>query len=166
MTSSSTTILEAIAASLRQTAKAYYPGVEEAPVAVLWTDPESAWLPLIPQMRELMPELLVLGDYKPAERQGPVIWLKAALGGRIDGIDLPKEHPPILYLPGVARHQLRNADQCDWDIQPLVELLYRGMAWTHKNGRDWSVEGFFVAAEGLGLDLAQDEKTRLSLRSR
>ena len=165
MTSPSTTILEAIASSLRQTAKSYYPGVEEAPVAVLWTDPESAWLPLIPQMRTLLPELLVLGDYKPAERQGPVIWLKTALGGRIDGLALPKDHPPILYLPGVARHQLRNADQCDWDIQPLVELLYRGMAWTHKNGRDWTVEGFFVAAEGLGLDLAQDEKTRLSLRS-
>jgi hypothetical protein len=165
MTVPTTTILEAIAASLRQTAKSYYPGVEEAPVAVLWTDPESAWLPLIPQIRQLLPELLVLGNYEPSERQGPVIWLKTALGGKVDGLDLPKDHPPILYLPGVARHQLRNADQCKWDIQPLVELLYRGVAWTHKNGRDWSVEGFFVAEDGLGLDMAQDEKTRLSLRS-
>ena len=165
MFSQSTTILEAIAASLRQTAKSYYAGVEEAPVAVLWTDPESSWLPLISQMRQLLPELLVLGDYEPSERQGPVIWLKTALGGKIDGLDLPKEHPPILYLPGVARHQLRNADQCPWEIQPLVELLYRGVAWTHKNGRDWSVEAFFIAADGLGLDLAQDEKTKLSLRS-
>jgi hypothetical protein len=165
MTSPSPTILEAIAASLRQTAKSYFPGVEEAPVAVLWTDPESAWLPLIPQMRQLLPELLILGNYQPEERQGPVIWLKTALGEKVAGLDLPKDLPPILYLPGVARHQLRNADQCDWDIQPLVELLYRGTAWTHKNGRDWTVEGFFMAAEGLGLDLAQDEKTRLSLPS-
>jgi hypothetical protein len=165
MTSPSTTILEAIAASLRQAAKSYFPGVEEAPACVLWTDPESVWLPVIPQMRGLLPELLVLGDYQPEERQGPVIWLKTALAGKVAGLDLPKDLPPVLYLPGVARHQLRNADQCEWEIQPLVELLYRGVAWSHKNGRDWTVEGFFVAEDGLGLDLAQDEKTRLSLRS-
>lgn len=165
MTSPSPTILETIANSLRQAAKSYFPGVEEAPACVLWTDPESVWLPVIPQMRGLMPELLVLGEYKPEERQGPVIWLKTALAGKVAGLDLPKELPPVLYLPGVARHQLRNADQCGWEIQPLVELLYRGVAWTHRNGRDWTVEGFFVAEDGLGLDLAQDEKTRLSLRS-
>ena len=48
-----------------------------------------------------------------------------------------------LYLPGVARHQLRAADQCPWELQPLVELLYRGTIWTHPNGRDWSLEAFF-----------------------
>jgi hypothetical protein len=165
MTSPSPTILEAIAASLRQTAKSYFPGVEEAPVAVLWTDPEGNWQPIISRMAELLPELLVLGDYLPDKREGPVIWLKSVLAGKVPGLDLPKDQPPVLYLPGIARHQLRNADQCEWEIQPLVELLYRGVAWTHKNGRDWSVEAFFVAADGLGLDLAQDEKTRLSLRS-
>jgi len=165
MTSSTPTILEAIATSLRAAAKSYFPGVEEAPACVLWTDPESVWLPVIPQMRALLPELLVLGDHQPDARQGPVIWLKTALAGKVPGLDLPKDQPPVLYLPGVARHQLRNADQCEWEIQPLVELLYRGVAWTHKNGRDWSVEAFFVAEDGLGLDLAQDEKTRLSLRS-
>jgi hypothetical protein len=165
MTSSSPTILEAIAASLRQTAKSYFPGVEEAPACVLWTDPESVWQPVIPQMAELLPELLILGECQPEKRQGPVRWLKTALAGKVPSLDLPNDVPPILYLPGVARHQLRNADQCEWDIQPLVELLYRGVAWSHKNGRDWSVEAFFVAEDGLGLDLAQDEKTRLSLRS-
>ena len=163
--SSETTLIEALAASLRQAAQSYHPGVEEAPVAVLWTDPESDWLPLIPQVRVMMPELLVLGDYAPDERQGPSIWLKTALGGKIKDLELPKGQSPILYLPGVARHQLRNADQCELSIQPLVELLYRGVAWTHKNGRDWSVEAFMMAEDGLGLDLAQDAKTLLSLHS-
>jgi hypothetical protein len=165
MSSSSPTILEAIATSLRQAAQSYFPGVEEAPVAVLWTDPEAVWQPLIQEMATAMPELLILGDHQPEKRQGPVIWLKTALAGKVPGLNLPEGVPPVLYLPGVARHQLRNADQCEWEIQPLVELLYRGVAWTHKNGRDWSVEAFFVAADGLDLDLAQDEKTRLSLRS-
>ena len=163
--SDSITIAEGLAASIRQAALSYHPGVEEAPVAVLWTDPEEAWRPLIPQIRGLIPELLVLGEYKPEERQGPVIWLKTALAGKVEGIEFPKDRVPVLYLPAVARYQLRNADQCPWELQPLTELLYRGVAWTHKNGRDWTVEGFFMAEEGLGLDVAQDESTRLSLRS-
>ena len=34
---------------------------EEAPVAVIWTDPRSEWLPLIPLLRQQLPELLCLG---------------------------------------------------------------------------------------------------------
>ena len=161
----STTIAEALAESIRQTAASYHPGVEEAPVCVLWTDPEKAWQTMVPVMRGLMPELLLLGDYQAEEHQGPVIWLKCALAGKIEALKLPADKTPVLYLPGVARHQLRNADQCPTELQPLVELLYRGIAWTHKNGRDWSAEGFFIAEDGLGLDVAQDESTRLSLRS-
>lgn len=163
--SDNVTIAEALAANIRQAALSYHPGVEEAPIAVLWTDPEEAWRPLIPQIQGLIPELLVLGDYKPDERQGPVIWLKTALAGKVEGIEFPKDRVPVLYLPGVARHQLRNADQCPWELQALAELLYRGVAWTHTNGRDWTVEAFFMAEEGLGLEIAQDDSTKLSLRS-
>ena len=159
------TLADALIASLRHTAQAFHAGAEEPPVAVIWTDPENEWGPMIESLVKLMPELLALGDYSPETRQGPVIWLKTALGCKVEGLALPKDRVPVIYLPGVSRHQLRNADQCSWEIQPLVELVYRGIAWTHKNGRDWSVEGYFVAEDGLGLDLAQDERTRLSLHS-
>lgn len=159
------TLADAIAVSLRRAAEAFHAGAEEPPAVVLWTDPDRHWEPIVEPLLALMPELLVLGELDSKARSGPAIWLKTALAGSIEGIALPKDRTPVFYLPGVSRHELRNADQCSWDVQPLVELLYRGLAWTHKNGRDWSVEGFFVAEEGLGLDLAQDERTRLSLHT-
>jgi hypothetical protein len=47
-------------------------------------------------------------------------------------------------------------------LQPLVELLYRGVAWHHRNGNDWTIEAFLVseAPAGVGLDIAQDRATR------
>ena len=161
----SASILEILVERLRATADGYHDGAEEAPVAILWTDPDGAWKPVVVQMQGLMPELLMLGDYSPEHRTGPVIWLKCAIAGTIKEVTIPKGLVPILYLPGVARHQLRAADQCPWELQPLVELLYRGAIWTHPNGRDWSLEAFFQSAEGLGLDMAGDERTRESLKA-
>jgi len=44
-------------------------------VAVLWTDKTGEWTTLIEALQGVMPELLVLGDYDPALRRGPAIWL-------------------------------------------------------------------------------------------
>jgi hypothetical protein len=164
--SSPVSILEILVERLRATAEGYHDGAEEAPVAILWTDPDGAWKPVVAQLQGLMPELLMLGAYAPEQRTGPVIWLKCAIAGTIKEVEIPKGVVPILYLPGVARHQLSKlGDQCPWELQPLVELLYRGAIWTHPNGRDWSLEAFFQSAEGLGLEMAGDEKTRESLRA-
>ncbi|MCC5847920.1 MAG: BREX-1 system phosphatase PglZ type B [Verrucomicrobia bacterium] len=165
MNSTPVTLLDLLIERLREAASSFFPGVEEAPCAVLWTDPERAWGAVIPMLKQRLPELLVLGEYAPEERQGPVIWLKTAMAGKIPDVPLPPGQTPILYLPGVARHVLRNADQCPWEWQPLVELLYRGTVWAHRNGKDWTVEGFLVSEEGPALDLAKDDKTRLSLHS-
>lgn len=161
----SVTLLEVVAEKLRATAESYHTGVEEAPVAILWTDPDGAWKPLVAQLQNLMPELLVLGEYDVSKRTGPVIWLKCVIAGKIPEVLIPQGTIPVLYLPNVSRHTLRNADQCPWEIQPLVELLYRGTIWTHPNGRDWTVEAFFQADDGLGLDVATDEATKRSIRS-
>ena len=67
---------------------------------------------------------------------------------------------PILYLPGVSRQELRAGGDCRPAYQPLVELLFRGRAWHQENGKDWSVEAFLLAADGLGLDVARDTLTR------
>ena len=49
-------------------------------------------------------------------------------------------------------------------LKPLVELQYRGVCWTQKNGRDWTVEAFLVSDDGgLGLDVAHDGVTRQAL---
>lgn len=160
-----TSVLETLAEHLRSSGNDFHAGAEEAPVAVLWTDPDGAWRPVAGQLRELMPELLELGDYAPEERSGPAIWLKCVLAGRVPEVAIPSERVPVLYLPGVARHQLRSPDRCPWEIQPLVELMYRGVSWAHPNGRDWTLAGFLQSAEGLGLEVAGDERTKESLRA-
>ena len=108
MTTDSHTLLDVIVGALRRAATTFHLGVEEPPVAVLWTDPDAVWKPLVPILQNLMPELLVLGDYAPEKRLGPVIWLKCAIAGKVPEVALPAGAVPVLYLPGVARHELRN----------------------------------------------------------
>jgi hypothetical protein len=151
------TLVEAIAASIARalrTAEGVAP-----PAAVLWTDQEGQWRPLIPRLRCDMPALFTLGAYDPASRTGPTIWLKCIVGRTIEGSPGP-DLTPILYLPGVSRQELRAGGDCRPACQPLIELLYRGRAWHQENGKDWSVEAFLVSEEGVGLDVAKDTLTR------
>jgi hypothetical protein len=138
---------------------------EVAPTAVLWTDAKSEWLPLLEQLKARLPQFLVLGEYAPDTRTGPAIWLKCAMQGVLPEVDFPKGKTPILYLPGVSRQELRAGTQCPWELQPLVELLYRGTVWAQKNGRDWTVEAMLVSKESpaLGLDVSGAASTKLSM---
>jgi hypothetical protein len=130
------------------------------PVAVLWTDADGQWKPLIAGLRTTLPHLFALGPYNPSTRTGPVIWLKCIVARSLPDMAPPTGTTPILYLPGVSRQDLRAAEDCPAALQPLVELQYRGRVWHQSNGRDWSVEAFLVSKEGLGLDIAQDLRTR------
>jgi len=64
------TLLETVRASLSHAAR-YNPGDVVAPAAVLWTDADGQWRPVVEQLRGLMPELLTLGEYDPETRTGP-----------------------------------------------------------------------------------------------
>ena len=113
-----------------------------------------------------MPQLLALGEYMPEDRTGPAIWLRCVIDRALESPRLPKEITPIVYLPDVGRQEL-NATQCPDHLKPLVELQYRGVCWTQKNGKDWTAEAFLISKNGgLGLDVAQDMATReASLRA-
>lgn len=138
-------------------------GVEDAPTAVLWTDGEAQWQPLLHALRRRMPQLLTLGAFDSAIRQGPAIWIRAVLAGELTEPSIPKATTPIIYLPGVSRHELRAGEECPVLLQPLVELQFSGTVWTQRNGKDWTVEAFLMSEEGLGLDLSRDARTRQSL---
>ena len=129
------------------------------PVAILWTDQEAVWRPVVSRMRTELPQLFSLGDYDRQTRTGPTIWLKCIVDRTLPDAP-PPDVAPILYLPGVSRQELRAGGDCRPAYQPLVELLFRGRAWHQDNGKDWSVEAFLVADEGLGLDVARDTLTR------
>lgn len=154
------TVLEALLASLEKAAS-FNQNVMAPPAAILWTDKDQGWLALAPVLRTVLPQFLTLGPYDPATRTGPAIWLKCMLARTLPEVDWPTEAIPILYLSGVSRQELKAVESCPKLLQPLAELQYRGVFWTHVNGRDWSVLAFLKSQEGgLGLDVAQDDATR------
>ncbi len=160
---------------------------EVAPAAILWTDPGREWSAVLPVLRrDTDREILTLGDYEPTADAGPAIWIR----WKLDGADLPErrtpvrhaasgntgvtdpqrggsghrvEGVPVLYLPGVARDDLRAGKRCREELRPLVELLYRGRAWIHQNGKDWTPPAWIGSPDGLDLDLARDGETRSAL---
>ena len=160
---SATTVIEALASSL-EAASRHNPGDVEKPAAIVWTDHDSQWQPIIPQLRQLVPQLLTLGEYQPEQRTGPAIWLRCAVDHTLEEPKLPEGTTPILYLPGISRQALRAVQECPDSLKPLVELQYRGVCWTQKNGKDWTVKAFLVAEDGgLGLDVARDAATQQSM---
>ena len=158
------TLLESLIHALREAAT-YQPGVEEKPVAVLWTDPEGQWQSLTGPLRDRMPELFFLGKWDPENRTGPVPWLKCVLEKVLDDVEVPDGAVPVLYLSGVSRQMLRAGEDCPRQLQPLVELQFRGALWLQRNGKDWTVEAFLVSEDALELDMAQDTATRRSMHA-
>ena len=159
------TVVERLKASL-EAASAHNPNDAEKPVAVLWTDRDAQWRPILARLRVLMPQLLTLGVYEPEDRTGPSIWLRCVVDRVLELPGLASDTTPVVYLPDVSRQALGSAEACPSDLKPLVELQYRGTCWTQKNGRDWTVEAFMVSDNGgLGLDVAQDAATRQSMLS-
>ena len=157
------TLFEFLVESLRSAAKVNRT-LMVTPVAILWTDADRMWESAIPHLAKQLPELFSLGDYAPEKRQGPSIWLKCAVAGKL-GTQQPAGSVPILYLPGISRTDLRAIENCPRELQPLAELQYRGAFWSQVNGKDWTVNAFLTSKKGgLGLDVAQDNATQEALK--
>ena len=127
----------------------------------------------IPRLQVELPELYVLGSYDPAARRGPAIWLRCVLAGKLPAGAAPPalpnspvpSRPPILYLPGYSRQDLRAVDSCPDPLKPLAELQFRGVIWSQVNTRDWTVYAFLKSDQGgLGLDVAADQETKSALQ--
>jgi len=155
------TLIDALQASLAEALRS--PDGVAAPVALLWTDADGQWRPLIATLMRAVPELYVLGPYAPGEQQGPVIWLKCIIERSLPEISPPPGVVPILYLPNVSRQDLRAGGDCPPNLQPLIELQYRGAVWHQRNGRDWTVDAFLTSEDGVGLDISKDNRTRDSM---
>jgi hypothetical protein len=163
-TRSPSTLLEALRASLAHAAR-YNPGDVVTPAAVLWTDADGQWRPVVEQLRPLMPELLTLGDYDAPTRTGPAIWLRCVIepavrAEKFPELSWPVGTVPVIYMPGVSRQTLRAVEECPDLLKPLVELQYRGTVWMQKNGKDWTILAFLVSDDsGMGLNVAEDKLT-------
>lgn len=157
-------LIDYLAEQLRNSAK-YNSAVQIAPAAILWTDIERQWQPAMSSIKQYLPEVVELGEYKPEDKIGPAIWIKCAIAGVLEDCQLPKGKTPIIYLPGVGRKDLRAIEQCPDELRPLAELQYRGCWWAYNSaGRDWSVGSFLTNPRvGLELDVAKDKKTQAAI---
>lgn len=157
------TVLEEIFRCLKK-ACAYNRHEQIAPAAVLWTDKERQWEPVISVLKGALPELLTFGPYQPGTKIGPAIWIKSMIARTIPEADWNESDMPIIYLPGISRMELRAIESCPKELQPLAELQYRGSFWSQKNGKDWTLYSFMKSKDGgLGLDVAHDENTLQAL---
>lgn len=149
-------LIDALAAASR-----WNEAVEARPAALLWCDPKSECAPLIPLLRPRLPHLLTFGTYDIETRKGPAIWLRAAVAGVWPTLPLDPSAIPIVWLPGIARDQLRGTEGTPGTIAPLAWLAVTGQFFHHRNGRDWSLRA--LCQGPLGLDIADDAATRAAL---
>ena len=157
------TVLQALVAAVRRAGE-YNRNDQERPAAILWTDKERQWEPLLPRLRNELP-LLTLGDLDPAFRTGSSYWLRCMIARTLPEGVLPADVVPIVYLPGVSRQDMRAVESSPKLLQPLAELQYRGVLWTHRNGRDWTVAAFLQSEEGgLGIEVGTDLGTREAIQ--
>ena len=135
------------------------------PEVILWPDPENQWQDIIPVLQKELPQLLIYGSYNPAIKQGPAIWLKCMVA-KVLPIDYwDADAIPIIYLPGVAKSDLRNVENAVFNFQPLLEYQYTGTLFTQENGREWSILAFIEnPVNGLGIKVAHDNATKDALK--
>ena len=137
---------------------------QESPAAVIWTDEARQWEALLPLLKDRLP-LFVLGKYSPDEHIGPAYWLRCIIARTIQHSNLPVEKVPVLYLPGYSRQDMRALETCPIELRPLAELQYRGVLWSQKNGRDWTVNAFLQSRDGgLGIKVEGDQGTKDALQ--
>jgi hypothetical protein len=111
-----------------------------------------------------MPELYVFGEYAPKKRQGTAIWLRCVIAGCIADASIPAGSIPVIYLPGVGRDTLRDAENCPSPLHPLVELQYRGTIWYDRDRRgDWTVSSL-LRRDPFSIDIPRDDDTRDALQ--
>jgi hypothetical protein len=156
---STSTFLDVLVDSLAR-ASSYNRNDQVPPAVVLWPDKERQWAALLPLVRARLP-LLTLGAYQLEQRTGPAYWLRAVIARALPDDPFPREVVPIIYLPGISKQEIRAVEDCPRPLQPLAELQYRGVLWTQKNGRDWTIPAFIQSADGgLDIEMSGDAATR------
>lgn len=157
------TFLDAVVQALTE-AGAYNQQDVAPAVVVLWTDKERQWEALLPNLRERLP-VFTLERYDPEQARGPAYWLRCIVARTIPHPSLTLDRIPILYLPGYSRQDVRAREDCPRPLQPLAELQYRGVLWTQKNARDWTISAFLQSRDGgLAIEVGPDAGTREALR--
>lgn len=158
------TFLDALVDAIDTARRATGGGGQTGPAALLWPDEAREWAP-IAQLVANRVRLLTLGDFDAEQRRGPAFWLRCVIDGSIV-LDEPDDGPPVVYLPGYGKGQLRAVEEAPAEIQPLAELQYRGAVFAQANGKDWTVPAFLQSSTygGLGIEIGSDNATKSAIR--
>ena len=71
---------------------------------------------------------------------------------------------PVVYLAGVARKYLADAESLSEALRPLAGLTVRSSVFAQRNGSDWTPYAFFInTAQGLGLRVSGDAETKRAI---
>ena len=135
------------------------------PEVILWPDPDNQWTDVIEILQQEMPQLILYGSYVPEKKQGPSIWIKCMVAKMLPEANWSAGVIPIIYMPGIAKSDLRNVEEAGLDFQPLIEYQYTGVLFLQYNGKEWTVLAF-VENEiyGLGLKILEDIATKDALK--
>ena len=157
-------VIEHLCEAVRGSTKKFNNDIEVAPSCVLWTDTKAQWKQVLPKLLDQLPELLVLGEYDPARRSGPAVWLRCVIAGKVEGGGLPEGRTPILYLPSVKRTDLNATGKHCEDLAPLIGLQHSSIFWAPSSNADWTVTTF-LGTKSLGLKLlgSRGEETKKAI---
>lgn len=135
------------------------------PEVILWPDPENQWCNVIEVLQESIPHLLIYGSYEPTKKQGPAIWLKCMVAKTLPAANWDADSIPIIYLPSMAKSDLRDVEHAVFNFQPLLEYQYTGTLFLQENGKEWSILAFVEnPINGLGIKVAKDNATKDALK--
>ena len=157
-------VIDVLIENIRKASR-YNRDIQGPYACILWPDKDRQWESAIPRLIKEISEMLILGEYRPENKMGPAIWLRCVIANQVQEIKLDKKNLPIIYLPGVSRQDLRPVENCPDNLKPIAELQYRSVFWSQKNTKDWTILAFLKSDQGgLGLDVAQDNDTKESIR--
>lgn len=128
------------------------------PSVILWTDGQRSWEKVAPLIARSRGGFFQLQAGEVEDFKGPSTWIRYQLG-KWSG-----EEIPVVYLPGIHRHQFRGAAGFPEEARHLYALQFKGQFCSQLNGKDWTPMALLSSESGgLGLKVGKDAATQEAL---
>ncbi len=154
------TLLDSLIQTLREAGNFNRHAIAK-PSAILWTDGEGLWLPLVEAIAFRVPEFFVVTptqEFPVGVQTGNASALRYVMAKR-DPSTLP-----ILYFPGVARTSFRSPETFPKAFRHLFPQCHLGSFFGQSNGRDWTPIALIQNLPEWKISFAKDQKTADTLQ--
>ncbi len=128
------------------------------PSVILWTDGQRSWEKVAPLIAQSRGGFFQLQAGEVDDFKGPSTWIRYQLG------KWTGDEVPVVYLPGIHRHQFRGAAGFPEEARHLYALQFKGQFCSQLNGKDWTPMALLSSESGgLGLKVGKDAATQEAL---